>query len=117
MNSIFKAKSCGYYGIRIQVNDLVITEGNYIKYIIRSYFEIRGQSFKLKNGKRSNEIEYLFYIFEFDNDKKEIKKLDSREIYKIRKEYNHSTFQLISLCLRIFPQKLRHVLPCSADTD
>ena len=97
MNSIFKAKSYVYYGVTIQVNDLVITEGNYIKYIIRSYFEIRGQSFKLKSGKRSNEIEYLFYIFEFDNDKKEIKKLDSREIYKIRKEYKEGNTGLYNI--------------------
>ena len=51
----------------------------------------------MKSGKRSNEIEYLFYIFEFDNDKKEIKKLDSREIYKIRKEYKEGNTGLYNI--------------------
>lgn len=94
MNSIYKAKKGVFYGITIQVNDLCITESNYIKYIIRSNFEIVGKSIKLRSGKRSNEIKYLFYIFEFDNDKKEIKKLDSREFYKIRNEYKEGNTKL-----------------------
>ena len=97
MNSIYKAKKGVFYGITIQVNDLCITEGNYIKYIIRSNFEIIGKSIKLRSGKRSNEIKYLFYIFEFDNNKKEIKNLDSRAFYKIRKEYKEGNTKLYNV--------------------
>ncbi len=97
MNSIYKAKKGVYYGVTILVNDLCITEGNYIKYIIRNNFEIVGKSIKLRNGKRFNEIKYLFNIFEFDNEKKEIKKLDSRIFYKIRKEYKEGNTELYNV--------------------
>lgn len=97
MNSIYKAKNRVFYGVTIQVNDLCITEDNYIKYIIRNNFEILGKSIKLRNGERSNELEYLFSIFEFDNEKKEIKKLDSRMFYKIRKEYKEGNTKLYNI--------------------
>ena len=97
MNSIYKAKKGVFYGITIKVNDLCITEDNYIKYIIRSNFEIVGKSIKLRSGKRSNEIKYLFNIFEFDKDKKEMKKLDNRAFYKIRKEYKEGNTELYNV--------------------
>lgn len=97
MNSIYKAKKSVHYGVTIQVNDLCITEGNFIKYIIRNNFEITGKSIKLRSGKRSNEIKYLFCIFEFDNDKKEIKKIESRAFYKIRKKYKEENTKLYNV--------------------
>ena len=97
MNSIFKAKKGCFYGVTIQVNDLCITEGNYIKYIVRNNFEIIGKCIKLRNGKRSNEIKYLFNIFEFDKEKKEMKKLDNRSFYKIRKEYKEGNTELYNV--------------------